>query len=101
MNLSEFVFRIVEEMESARYPFHTTSDVESARLELCLSCEHYTEEDENCEQCGCYVPMKVKDVHGRCPVDKWSPDLKGWEKYFDRFAKKVVEKYPTAEKWTN
>jgi len=101
MKLSDFVFHIVEEMEDARYPFSTTDEIESARMDLCRACEHYQEESEQCVQCGCYLPMKVKQVYEYCPIQKWARDSDGWEKYFNRFVENVVKKYPDAEQWMN
>jgi len=99
MELSEFVFYIISEMEDARYPFNSNEEVEEERYALCLACDKYDEETESCTECNCYVPHKVKQCYDYCPIDKWGRDMKSWGRYYKRFEKGVLKKYPEAEKW--
>jgi hypothetical protein len=99
MELFEFVFRINEEMEDARYPFTSSPEIEEERYQICLGCEHYDEETQGCKECECYVPMKVKQCYDYCPIGNWDRDLEGWERYYKRFEKNVLQKYPEAKEW--
>ena len=99
MELSEFVFRVVEEMEDARYVFSSSLEIEEERYAICLACEHYDEDEEDCKECNCHVPHKVKQCYDYCPVGKWGRDMEGWKRYYIRFEKNLLKKYPEAEEW--
>lgn len=43
----------------------------NARLEICLSCEHYNKIIGNCKLCGCFVKAKTKIKGSECPIKKW------------------------------
>jgi hypothetical protein len=101
MKLSEFVFRIIEEMEDARYPFTTSEVIEEERYQICLACDHYDEESQNCKECQCFVPNKVKQCYDYCPIGKWDRDQSSWERYYKRFEKSALKKYPECEEWIN
>lgn len=99
MKLSEFVFRIVEEMEAVKYPFTSNEEIEEERYAICLACEQYQEATEDCEACQCYVPTKVRQCYEYCPLDKWGRDMPGWERYYSRFERSMLKKYPHAKEW--
>jgi len=46
------------------------------RLEICKSCDQYGVSPlkmykDNCQQCFCYMPIKVKIPESTCPLGKW------------------------------
>lgn len=102
MELSEFVFHIVCEMNDAKFLFPVHPKEEKKRLDYCLNCPHYNAENEGCILCNCYVPNKVKHLYEECPIEKWGRNVESWnETYYDMFVNKVIEKYPEAEQWKN
>ena len=101
MKLQEYVWHIISAMEDANYPFNASPEVEDERYEICQACEHYVEEAEACKECECYVPMKCKQCWDYCPIGKWDRDMDAWYRYYNRFKKVVLKKYPEAEEWTN
>ena len=46
-------------------------DLEQYRLNICKSCEFYRERTNQCKKCGCFMKLKTKLEHARCPVGKW------------------------------
>lgn len=102
MKLSEFVFHIICEMQDAKFMFPVKIEEEKKRLNLCTECPHFGTEQKVCGLCECYIPVKVKQLYEKCPIEKWGRDLDSWdESYCELFAKKVVEQYPEAEEWKN
>lgn len=52
--------------------FANVSDpIEKERLRVCLDCEKYNTEKQSCNECGCYMPAKVKWLSSQCPLKKW------------------------------
>ena len=46
-------------------------DLEQHRLNICKSCEFYRERTNQCKKCGCFMKLKTKLEHARCPIGKW------------------------------
>jgi hypothetical protein len=43
----------------------------SARLAICLGCEHLDARTMTCNICGCEMPRKVYWLEQHCPIGKW------------------------------
>lgn len=43
------------------------------RMEICKSCEYFSEEDVRCRKCGCFLEQKTSLTAAKCPVQKWDP----------------------------
>lgn len=41
------------------------------RFEICKGCDLYTVDNQECSECGCYVPMKIGLDDESCPLAKW------------------------------
>ena len=46
------------------------------RKSICLNCTSFNQKSLSCDICGCYIPDKITKPQERCPIDKWSMDLK-------------------------
>ena len=44
-------------------------ELEKYRLSICQTCEHYVR--RRCQKCGCFMKLKTKLEHAKCPVGKW------------------------------
>lgn len=88
-------------MDDAQYPFFVSSEEEKKRTDLCLACDYNDTGTDKCTKCDCYLPLKVRQLYEKCPEGKWDRDVTGWDKFYQRFAKRIVEQYPEAEKWLN
>lgn len=42
------------------------------RLEICRNCEHFIKLTQQCGDCLCFMPLKVKFSYSECPKGKWS-----------------------------
>lgn len=48
------------------------------RKEICLKCEYNS--NSWCKKCGCFLPLKISAPITMCPVGKWIPMDKQYEK---------------------
>ena len=74
VKLSDVIFHFMELFfleESSGRVWGATSNCIKERWKLCEACEHYDEPEEGCKYCMCYLPNKIKDPFGECPLDKW------------------------------
>ena len=47
----------------------TTSDEAAYRMEICQNCEKFNQ--NMCDECGCYLPIKTSWKEQECPLGKW------------------------------
>lgn len=104
MEKSEIIFKYFEEfflLESdPDASFVASSDCQEERWNLCKSCEHYDEQPQGCKYCGCYLPAKIKDQWGECPIDKWIADDRSWkESYYKQVRDQIIKKNPELENY--
>lgn len=68
------------------------------RWSICESCEYFDEPEEGCKYCGCYIPSKINDQWGDCPLDKWISNSEEWENsHYNTIKDKIIHKYPEME----
>lgn len=42
------------------------------RLAVCQHyCKEYNKDNDTCNKCGCYMPLKVKAAWTSCPLGRW------------------------------
>jgi hypothetical protein len=60
---------------AVRHAWHglpqTPTETQSARLALCVVCEHIDPDSGSCRKCGCPVQAKTSWAMEKCPVGKW------------------------------
>lgn len=54
----------------------STPESQEKRKSTCLNCPSFNHQNLSCDICGCYIPDKVTKPQERCPIDKWTMDLK-------------------------
>ena len=64
-----------------------SDEIYRERLSVCKSCDKYKELENECAECGCYIPMKAKIVLDSCPLEKWTANNEGWDEKFDDIMK--------------
>jgi hypothetical protein len=47
------------------------SPIYKKRYGICLKCEELSEDYLSCNDCHCYLPIKVKLSFSKCPKKKW------------------------------
>lgn len=87
--LSEFSWKLLNLIDQNREYAFTTDEKEAERVKICKGCEHYNRKEDECEECGCYIPIKTKVVFESCPVNKWGVDKESWNKKFPEIRKRV------------
>jgi hypothetical protein len=46
-------------------------EVYEKRMDLCKSCEFLFKPTTQCKKCGCFMNLKAKLPHAKCPIGKW------------------------------
>ena len=49
----------------------STDKVKKNRLNICQSCEHFRPSTSQCRVCGCFMKVKARFKHVKCPTGKW------------------------------
>ena len=49
----------------------STEELHEFRLAICRTCEFFKPKSERCAKCGCFMQLKTKLEHAKCPVGKW------------------------------
>lgn len=104
MEKSEIIFKYFEEffiLESdPECVFEASSDCQEERWALCKSCVHYDAPQQGCKHCGCYLPLKIKDQWGECPIDKWAADNRSWKEHYHKQVRdQIIKKNPELENY--
>jgi hypothetical protein len=100
MELKELIFKFMDEffLQEVNHPFHSSSNCQKERWSICQECEHFDELEEGCKACGCYLPHKIKDSWGDCPLDKWISNDEEWNNvHYDQIKQIIIDKYPDYE----
>jgi len=89
-NLAKFSWDLVKHLHKTQGQNLTVSDeVYAERVTICKGCPEYLELQNECRNCGCYIPMKAKIILDSCPLGKWTEDKEGWEKSFERIVEEL------------
>ena len=103
VKLSNVIFHFMELFfleESGGRVWGASSNCIKERWKLCEACEHYDEPEEGCKYCMCYLPNKIKDPFGECPLDKWTANPEQWnETDYEIVKQRVLELYPELEEY--
>ena len=105
VSLAKIIFTFMDEFflaEAAGKEFLPSSKCIRDRWSICESCEHFDEIEEGCRYCGCYLPARIRDQWGDCPLDKWISNSEEWEaKYYEYCKNIIIDKYPEMEECLN
>ena len=59
-------------VEISRVSFEDADEqVFNKRLNICSSCDKFSKLTHQCKECGCFMNLKAKLLHSKCPLDKW------------------------------
>lgn len=45
--------------------------IQKSRYDICSGCEYFFSPSGNCKKCGCFMKVKTKLTHAKCPIGKW------------------------------
>ena len=91
-NLAKFSWDLISHIQSHKEAIFASDDLYRERMMICKSCDKYKELENECEVCGCYVPIKAKIILDSCPINKWTSSDKEWNERFDDVMKEIGEK---------
>ena len=89
VNLAKFSWDLIKYVQSTNGAALTVTDeVYAERIKTCQGCDRFDVLENECKECGCYVPMKAKMILDSCPLDKWSSVSESeWEETFSNIQK--------------
>ena len=96
----DLVFKFLDEffLKERDEEFYASKNCQKERWSICQSCEYFLELEEGCKSCGCYLPHKIKDPFGDCPLDKWTSNDEEWKNtHYEQLKSIIIEKYPDYE----
>ena len=83
INLSKYTWQLMNYIQQNPQSSLTVSDkVYKERISICRSCDKFKEIENECKECGCYIPAKARIILDSCPIDKWGMDQSDWESRF-------------------
>jgi len=50
---------------------HADEKVASERMAICEQCPRLVRLTKQCKECGCFMNLKTKLTHAKCPIGKW------------------------------
>ena len=105
VKLSTIVFRFLDEFflqEASGKEWSASKNCQKERWSICDGCEDFDEPEEGCKYCGCYLPHKIKDPFGDCPLDKWISNSEQWyDEDYDYLKQLIIEKNPELKEYLN
>ena len=105
VKLSTIVFAFLDEFflqESDGKVWSASKNCQKERWSICDGCEHFDQPEEGCKYCGCYLPHKIKDPFGDCPLDKWISNSEQWyDEHYDYLKQSIIEKNPELKEYLN
>jgi hypothetical protein len=90
VNLAKFSLDLIKYIhKTGGSVLRTPDDAYAKRLRTCRECPKYMEIQNECSECGCYIPAKARVILDSCPLDKWDTiDESEWE---DKFSEIKIE----------
>lgn len=94
-NLAKFSWDLIKYINSNHGKSVVVSEeIYKERISTCRSCPKYMEVENECAECGCYLPAKAKIILDSCPLGKWKELNEEWEEVFG----KIIEDLDKEEK---
>jgi len=89
-NLAKFSWDLIKYLHSTEGSRLTVSDeIYKERITICRNCPKFLEMQNECSECGCYLPMKARMGMDSCPLGKWTDNSEGWEETFNDILKEL------------
>ena len=89
-NLAKFSWELISYIQkNYEKTLFASDEIYKERLSICKSCDKYKELENECVECGCYIPTKAKIVLDSCPLEKWTANNDGWDDKFDDIMKNI------------
>ena len=64
------MFEDWENLSPIRFDLKVDNETRLERIKICESCENLTKL-KTCQECGCFMPIKIWLKMSKCPLDKW------------------------------
>ena len=86
-NLAKFSWQLINYIQNNYEKALIVTDEEyKERIMICRDCDKFREVQNECAECGCYLPAKARIVLDSCPLGKWKMIDEEWftkEKFND------------------
>ena len=86
-NLAKYTWQLINYIQNNYEKALVVDDEEyKERITICRDCDRFREIQNECAECGCYLPAKARIVLDSCPLGKWKMRDEEWftkEKFND------------------
>ena len=86
-NLAKFSWQLINYIQNNYEKALIVTDEEyKERIMICRDCDKFREVQNECAECGCYLPAKARIVLDSFPLGKWKMKDEEWftkEKFID------------------
>ena len=83
-NLAKFSWQLINYIQQNYDKVLVVEDeLYKERMMTCRSCDKYKEVQNECAECGCYIPAKARIVLDSCPLNKWKIKDDDWDEKFN------------------
>ena len=86
-NLAKFSWELINYIQkNYEKTLFASDEIYKERLSICKTCDKFKELQNECAECGCYLPAKARIVLDSCPLGKWKMKDEEWftnEKFDD------------------
>ena len=87
-NLAKFSWQLINYIQKNYEKALVVTDEEyKERIMICRDCDKFREVQNECAECGCYLPAKARIVLDSCPLGKWTANSDGWDDKFNAIMK--------------
>ena len=78
-NLAKFSWELINYIQTNHEKVLFVSEEEyKERIMTCRDCDKFREVQNECAECGCYLPAKARIVLDSCPLGKWTSKDEEW-----------------------
>ncbi len=82
-NLAQFSWQLINYIHNNHDKvLFVNEELYKERMMTCRDCDKYREIENECAECGCYIPAKARIVLDSCPLNKWEVKNDDWEDKF-------------------
>jgi len=94
-NLAKFSWQLINYIHNNHDKvLYVEDELYKERMMTCRSCDKYREVQNECAECGCYIPAKARIVLDSCPLNKWKVKDDDWEEKFSNMMEDMDSQNP-------
>ena len=89
-NLAKFSWKLINYIQQNHEKVLVVEDeTYKERIMVCRDCDKYREVQNECAECGCYLPAKARIILDSCPLGKWGAKEDDWDEKFNNIMEEI------------